>query len=78
MARREKIVGDREIWAELSEFIIIELPSVVQDNNLGNPKSVDDIFSYEIFGISFYDFGERFRFYPFGKVINGDDQEFYL
>ena len=55
------------------ESIIVELLGVVRDNNLGNSKSADDVLPYNFFGISLYDFGERFRFYPLDKVINGDD-----
>ena len=72
------MVGDGEVWAKLSKFLIVELFGVVRDNNLGNSELADDVFSYKIFGISFYDFGERFYFYLLGKVINGDDQEFSL
>ena len=45
---------DGKVRAELSEFIVIELPGVVQDDNLGNFESVDDVFLYEISGISLY------------------------
>ena len=69
---------DGEVRAELSEFIVIELHGVVRDDNLRDSESTDDIFSYEISGISFCDFGKRFRFYLLSKVIDGDDQEFSL
>ena len=72
------MVGDGEVHAEFFEFIIVEFSGIVRDNNLGNPESTDDVFSYEISNISFCNFGERFHFYPLGKVLNGDDQEFYL
>ena len=60
------------------ESIIVDLPCIIWDNNLGNLESADDVFPYKILGISFYDFGKRFYFYPLGKVINGTDQEFSL
>ena len=69
---------DNEVRTKQSEFFIIELPSIVRDNNLRNSKSADDVFSYEIPGVSFYDFGEGFCLYPLGEVINGHDQEFSL
>ena len=47
------MVGDDEVLTELSEFIIVELLGIVQDNNLGNPESTDDVFPYEISGFSF-------------------------
>ena len=72
------MVGDGQVHAELSKFIIVELPGVVRDNNLGNPESADDVFSYEISSISFCDSGEKFCFYPLDEVINGDDQEFLM
>ena len=72
------MVGEGGVHAKLSEFIIVELPGVVRDNNLGNSKSADDVFPYEISGVSFYDFGEGFGLYPLGEVINGHDQEFSL
>ena len=53
MARQGEMVGDGEVCAKLSEFIIIELPSVVRDNNLENPESIDDVFLYEIFSVFF-------------------------
>ena len=72
------MVGGGEVQVEFFEFIIVELLGVVRDNNLGNPELASDVFSYKISSISFCDFGERFRFYPLGEVINGDDQEFSL
>ena len=78
MARREEMMRDGEVQTKQSKFIVIELPGVVRDNNLGNSKSADDVFPYEIFGVSFCDFGEGFGLYPLGEVINGDDQEFSL
>ena len=72
------MMRDDKVRIELSEFIVIKLIGVVQDDNLRNSESADDVFPYKTSSISLCDFGERFRFYPFGKVINGDDQEFSL
>ena len=72
------MVGDGEVWAELSKFIIVESFGIVRDKNLENPELADDVFPYEIFSISFCDYGEKFHFYSLSEVINGDDQEFYL
>ena len=58
MARQEKIIRDGEIRTKQSEFIVIELFGVVRDKNLENSKSVDNVFSYKIFGVSVCDFGE--------------------
>ena len=44
-------MGDGEVSAELSEFIIVELSDVIRDNNLRNPESTNDVFPYEISGV---------------------------
>ena len=66
------------VRAKLPEFSVIELPGVVRDDNPGDSESADNKFPYAISGISLCNFGERLPFYPYGKVINGDDQEFSL
>ena len=78
MTRREKMVGDGEVRTEQFESIIIKLPCVVQDNNLGNTKLTNDVLPYKISGVLLGDFSERFCFYPFCEIVYGDDQEFPL
>ena len=67
-----------EIRAKLSEPIIVELPGVVQDEDIGNFKSTNDTFPHEISCIFLSDFGEWFCFNPLSEVINSDDQKFSL
>ena len=78
MAKGGEMVGDGEIWAKLSKFIIVELSCIVQGDNFRNLESVDNVFPYKFFDIYFYDFGKKFCFYRLGKVINGDNQKFSL
>ena len=73
MARRGEMIGDGETCAKLSEFIIVEFPGIVRDNNLRNPKLADDALPHEIHGISFCDPRKRFSFYPLCEVVNGDN-----
>ena len=44
---------DGEVQIKQSELIVIELPDIVRDNNLGNYKLADNVFPYEVFGVFF-------------------------
>ena len=67
------MVGDGEIREEWFESIIVELPCIVRDNNLGNSKSTNDVFPDKVLGVLLNDFGERFRLYPLREIVYGDN-----
>ena len=69
---------DDEVRVKLSKPIIVELLSVVRDENLGNPKLANDTFPYKISCIFLNNLGERLCLYPLSEVINGDDQKLSL
>ena len=51
-------MGDGEVRLELFESIVVELPCIVRDNNLGNSKPTNNVLPYEISGVLLCDFGE--------------------
>ena len=72
------MIGDGEIRAKEFESVIVELFGIIRDDYPWDPKSANDIFPNKIFNVSFSDFGEKFRFYPLGEVIYGENKNFSL
>ena len=72
------MMGDGEVRPKLPKPIVVELSSVVRDENLRNFKFADDAFPYEIPCVLVGDLGKRLCLYPLSEVIDCNDQELSL
>ena len=78
MADRHKFVHNMKLPIELSEILVVKLSTIVSDNGVRQTESVNDGFLNEVFHLAFSDLRQRFSFYPFSKVVDGDHYEFFL
>ena len=63
---------------ELSEILIIKLSTIVGDDSVRQTEFINDGFLNEVFHFAFSDLRQRFGFYQFGKVVDGDYYKFFL
>ena len=63
---------------KLSKILVVKLSTIIDDDGVWQIESVNDKFLNEVFHLAFSDLQQRFGFYPFGKVIDGDHYEFSL
>jgi len=59
--------------AEVQELFVCELSAVVGDDDVGNPKSVDDV-GEENDGLLGADVGDGSSLDPFGELVDGHQQ----
>lgn len=57
---------------------IVELSTIVSDNDTGKSELIDDRFSKEILDFAFGDMLQGFCLHPFGKVVDGDNENLSL
>ena len=70
MTDRGELVDYMEFRTELPESIIVELSSVISDDDSWNAESVDYMIPDKSFHFVFCDEGQWFSFDPFGEIIN--------
>ena len=70
MSHRGKPMVDLEFGAELFNFFIVELTSVVGDESPGQAKPTYDILSDKVFGFVLGYLGCGPSLHPFSEVVN--------
>ena len=68
----EVVILDPQLWAKIPERVVVELLSVIWDQDCRDPLSADDVSLEEALYIFLHDGGQGFNFHPFGKVIYAD------
>ena len=64
--------------AKVFEVLIFELSAIVGYDRMRESESVNYRFLNEILHLAFYNLCQRFGLHPFRKVIDDDDQKFFL
>ena len=64
--------------AKISECVIVELLSIVRDENPGDLEAANDTFPDEASDIFLRDSGQWFFLDPFGEVVDPYDKELEL
>ena len=64
------MVFDSQLIAKVSKCIIVELFTIVRDEDPRDPKSVDDALLEEATNILLHDDCQWFCFYPFGEIVD--------
>ena len=67
-----------ELSTEVRELFIIKLSIVVGDDDPREAESTGDRFLYKLSDLGLDDLGHRLDFHPFGKVVDGYEQELSL
>lgn len=78
VSRGREVIFDAELYAEFPILGIVELFTVVSDNNSGNTKSADDGLLGEVLDVFLCNLCQRFNFHPLGKVIDDHYQKSHL
>ena len=60
---------------EISVYFAIKLWSIVSYNRLRYSEPVDNILPYKLDDILVFDGNEGFSFYPFAKIVGGNQQQ---
>ena len=69
---------DVEFRAKIPESDAVKLRAVISYNGLRDSEAADDVLPHELGDVFVLDASVCFSFYPFTKVICGDEQEFLL
>ena len=69
---------DSKFLAYLLHSRIVELFSIVSDDQVWDSKPIDDVSPDEVRALCLCDYGEWFCFYPFGEIIDCHNGEFGL
>ena len=72
------MILDPQLLAEISECVVIELFSIIRDEDYRDAKSTNDIFLDETVNISPRDGSQGFSLDPLGEIINSYNKEFDL
>lgn len=70
MGKGEIVVLDPQLLTEISEYIVVELLSIIRDEDPGDFEAAHDAFPNEAPNILFYDSGQRFYLDLLGEVVN--------
>ena len=62
--------------AEVSAYFAVKLRSIISDDQLGYFESADNILPHKLGDVLAFDGSEGFSFYPFAKVVGGNQQLF--
>lgn len=73
-----EVVLDSEFCIEFLILGIIELLSVVGDDDSGNLEQIDDRLPSEVTDVLLSEFRQGFNLHPLGEVVNGHCQEPHL
>ena len=63
---------------EVSVYFAVKLQSIISYDRLRYSELVDNIIPHKLGGILVFDRGEGFNFYPFAKVVDGNQQQLSL
>ena len=58
--------------AKVSIYFSIKLRSIISYDRLRYSESADNILPHKLGDVLVFDGGEGFRFYPFAKVVSGN------
>ena len=72
------MVFDPQLIAKVFERIVVELFAIIRNEDLRDPRSVDDALLDEVIDILLHDGCQWFSFYPFGEVVNLHNKELEL
>lgn len=72
------MILDSQLLAKISECIIVELLSIVRDDDLRDSEAANDALSDEVSDIFLCDSGQWFCLDLFGEVVDPYDEEFEL
>jgi len=72
------MILDPQLLAKISECVIVELLSIIKDDDLGDSKAANDALPDEVSDIFLCDSSQWFYLDPFGEVVNPYDEEFEL
>ena len=64
--------------AEVSAYFAVKLQSIISDDRLGYFEPADNILPHKLGDVLVFDGGEGFSFYPFAKVVGGNQQQLFL
>ena len=78
MTRGGEQLVDSKFLAHLPQSKIVELLSIVSDDQVWDSKLVDDVSPDEVHAFHLYDHGERFFLYPLDEIIDRQNGEFGL
>ena len=67
-----------KLHTEFSEVLIVELSSIVGDDSMRQPESVDDGFLDEVLHFALNDLGQRFDLHPLSEIVDCDHYELSL
>ena len=62
----------------VSVYFDVKLWSIISYDRLRYCEPVDNIFPHKLGDILVFDGGEGFSFYPFAKVVGGNQQQLFL
>ena len=64
--------------AKVSVYFIVKLRSIISYDWLRYSEPAEDILPHKLGDVLVFDGGEGFSFYPFVKVVNGNQQQLFL
>ena len=63
---------------EVFVYFAVQLRSIINYDRLRYFESTDDILPHNLGDVLVFDGGEGFSFYPFSKVVGGNQQQLFL
>ena len=64
--------------AEVSVYFSVELWSIISYDRLRYSELANNILPHKLGDVPVFDGGEGFNFYPFAKVVSGNQQQLFL
>ena len=58
-------------------YFVVEMWSIISYDRLRCSEPADNILPHKLCDILVFDGGEGFRFYPFAKVVSGNQQQLF-
>lgn len=78
MSNKHKPILDVEFDTKVLEHLVVELSIIVSDNGIEKSKSINNRLLKEVLDLTLDDMYQGFCFYPFGKVVDGNNEKFSL
>ena len=63
---------------EVYVYFVVKLWSIISSDRLRYSELADDIPPHKLGDVLIFDGGEGFNFYPFAKVVSGNQQQLFL
>ena len=63
---------------EVYVYFVVKLWSIISSDRLRYSELADDILPHKLGDVLIFDGGEGFSFYPFAKVVSGNQQQLFL